>query len=699
MRCSRSLFSLAALLALSLSPPASAQDTTRAKLYVDSAKIRADSIAKRSTSPTIDAQTVRIKRFVDSIYATLRPRSAPVPVVASIAVHGSGATLGVGATMGLSTEVRDQFGAMIAAPISWSASPTSVATVSSSGALLGVSAGSVTVSARSGTVVGSRVFTVTGTAPTPQPPDTSAKPPIVVPPVAGGVALLPINAEIPDAIPATATSTRVAAGADLQAALEAAPCNSTLLLDAGASWVGNYVLPASKGAGCWVVVRTGLIVRPTTRTTPTNAATLRLARVWSPSYEPAFATRVGTSGIVLADLDIGVQSSVPIMNMVVRLQDDATRIILTGNYIHGHTTLDARRAVLVDVRDVAITKNWISEWHSNNGDDQALIGYDFTARIRIEDNYLEASHEIIMWGGADPRDSTRSPSDIIIRRNHISRPLAWKGKWQVKNLIETKNVRRMLVEGNVIENVWADAQAGFAIVLKSENQNGTAPWTTTSDVTFQDNLIRCVASGFNLSGRGSNPTPNIPADRFTIRRNVLQSINANGCTGDGIGLQLLSKAGNVHFDSTTFLNAGPSNGIGSFDGEASPGFVFVRSFGYLGDYGFKGSGAASGTNTLTTFAPGFVLTGNAFIGDCSTMPPGNACVPSVPVSPGADAPMVIALASRAIVPDGSLSRPRAVGRGVTGWKPTPPADREYSPAWLAARKRPGAHTPSVGGVR
>jgi hypothetical protein len=47
----------------------------------------------------------------------------------------------------------------------------------------------------------------------------------------------------------------------------------------------------------------------------------------------------------------------------------------------------------------------------------------------------------------------------------------------------------MLIEGNVIENVWPDAQAGYAVLLKSENQGGTAPWTQTTDVTVRYNVL------------------------------------------------------------------------------------------------------------------------------------------------------------------------------------------------------------------
>ena len=72
-------------------------------------------------------------------------------------------------------------------------------------------------------------------------------------------------------------------------------------------------------------------------------------------------------------------------------------------------------------------------------------------------------------GGA----STDVVEDIVIRDNHLFKPLRWKAgdpsfdghDWSIKNSFELKNARRVLVEGNVFENNWVDSQAGFAILL------------------------------------------------------------------------------------------------------------------------------------------------------------------------------------------------------------------------------------------
>ena len=80
------------------------------------------------------------------------------------------------------------------------------------------------------------------------------------------------------------------------------------------------------------------------------------------------------------------------------------------------------------------------------------------ARTSIINNYLEAAGgENVMFGGADQSIPDLIPSDIGIRGNYFFKPLTWKkddpsygGKhWTVKNLFETKNARRVVIDGNL----------------------------------------------------------------------------------------------------------------------------------------------------------------------------------------------------------------------------------------------------------
>jgi hypothetical protein len=107
----------------------------------------------------------------------------------------------------------------------------------------------------------------------------------------------PATAELPRVTVATTfpvggRAVRVGAKANLQAALDAARPGDVLLLPAGATYVGNFVLRntgATRGdapAGGWIVVRTdvsdGVLGAAGTRMTPSRAAKLELARIHTP---------------------------------------------------------------------------------------------------------------------------------------------------------------------------------------------------------------------------------------------------------------------------------------------------------------------------------------------------------------------------------------------------------------------------------
>jgi hypothetical protein len=112
--------------------------------------------------------------------------------------------------------------------------------------------------------------------------------------------------------------------------------------------------------------------------------------------------------------------------------------------------------------------------------------------------------------------------------------MAWKDRWQAKNLLELKVGRRVLVEGNVFENSWPSGQIGFAVVLWSVNQDKRAPFAETSDVTFQYNVVRNAANAFQLTD-GSDWSTTVPMHRVLIRHNVVLAIGTNRALGYGGG--------------------------------------------------------------------------------------------------------------------------------------------------------------------
>ena len=59
-------------------------------------------------------------------------------------------------------------------------------------------------------------------------------------------------------------------------------------------------------------------------------------------------------------------------------------------------------------------------------DSQAIAGWNGSGPFKIENNYLEAAGENVMFGGADPKIPQLVPSDIEFRYNHCAKPVSWQ---------------------------------------------------------------------------------------------------------------------------------------------------------------------------------------------------------------------------------------------------------------------------------
>ncbi|HET9799239.1 MAG TPA: hypothetical protein VFP90_14675 [Gemmatimonadaceae bacterium] len=458
-------------------------------------------------------------------------------------------------------------------------------------------------------------------------------------------------AELPRATVSTTYPTggrtvRVAADADLQDALDAAKPGDVLLLARSATYVGNFRLkdkgdlPAGARAGGWIVIRTDVpdasLGAPGTRMTPSRAAALRLARIVTADYDPAIGTDPAAHHWRLTGVEIGAADGAPPINMLVRFGDGSARqrtlasvphhLVVDRSYVHGAPALDLKRCVVLNSATSAVIDSWLADCHSNRGDSQAILGYNGPGPFKIENDHLEAGHEIVAFGGGDPGIKGLVPSDIEIRGNHITRPLAWKKRWQVKNLVETKNVRRLLIEGNVLENNWKDGQTGFAFVLKAENQSNTAPWTTASDITVRLNHLRNTGSAFNLSGHGSNADPVVPATRFTITQNLVEGVNVGPYAGQGIAFQILSGLSDLIIAHNTIINQRTEGAGIVFDGAPAQRVTMHSNVFGGGRYGIKGAGASAGRATLARYAPGALFDRNVVVeGECGLYPSGTAC--------------------------------------------------------------------------
>src|SRR5439155_2285099 len=378
----------------------------------------------------------------------------------------------------------------------------------------------------------------------------------------------------------------VAAGGDLQPALNEARPGDVVALEAGATFAGPFKLP-DKPASDWIVVRTSA---------PDSALPPPGTRV-DPSYAKVMPKLVSASGGVIATapgahhyrfigIEIRPRERTFLRNLVLlgsretALEHLPHHIVFDRCYLHGDPTKGGRRGIAMNSRETAVIDSYLSDFKEVNGDSQAIAGWNGAGPFKIVNNYLEAAGENVMFGGADPSAPGLVPSDIEIRRNHLAKPLAWKvghptyegTHWTVKNLFELKNARRVLVDGNVFERNWADAQVGFAILFTPRNQDGSAPWSAVQDVTFSDNIVRHTGSGINMAGRDETwPSGSQQTMRILIRNNLFVDVDGSTWGGDGRLFQILHGTANVLIEhNTAFQSANPIVA----DGAPNPGVVY-----------------------------------------------------------------------------------------------------------------------------
>ena len=449
-------------------------------------------------------------------------------------------------------------------------------------------------------------------------------------------------------VPPAGKVIRVRAGEDLQKALDLAQPGDQVTLDAGGTYTGNFVLP-KKADGPPIVVRPRRLpgMAEGKRVGPEDAAAM--ARIVTPNDSGAITTAPGAHSWRFVGIEFAIAPGTPANYGIVRLgEGDETRtrdlpsdIVVDRCWVHGNPTANARRGVSLNGIRLAVIDSYLSDFHEIGADSQALVGWNGPGPFKIVDNYLEGAAENVLFGGADSAIQGIVPSDIEIRRNYLFKPLSWKvgdpayaGKhWSVKNLFELKSARRVLVEGNVMENNWGDAQTGYAVVLKSANQDGNAPWSRTEDVTFRNNIVRHSGGALALVAR--DPHTEGLTKRLTIENNLFDDINQQKWKGPGIFLLLVSDpppAGyaasgipDLVIDHNTAFHTGST---ASIDAPPSPRFVFSNNIVANNTYGFKGSDSSTGIPTLQTFFPGYWFKRNAIVGGKASLYPADNFFPA-----------------------------------------------------------------------
>ena len=420
----------------------------------------------------------------------------------------------------------------------------------------------------------------------------------------------------------------VPSGGDLQAAINSAAPGDTIVLDAGATYRGPFTLPKKTG-DLYITIQSSRAAEITGRVSPSQSGLL--AKLRSSIADPIVRTAAGAHHYKLIGLEISTVSATDFIYDLVRLgepvQSDLASVphhlILDRLWVHGFSTQDVQRGISLNSSDTAITNSYISDIHSVGVDTQAICGWNGPGPYQIVNNYLEASGENIMFGGALPAIPNLIPSNIEIRRNYFFKPLSWKVghptyagiHWSVKNLLELKNARNVTIDGNVLENSWSDAQIGYAVLFTVRSEGGQAPWAIVENVTFTNNTVKNSEQGFQLLGTDA-PNPSGRGNNLVIANNLFTGIANRFLTATGFYNVTLTH--NTHFQN---------GNVAILYGEPSIGFVYTNNVTTRTGYGFFGDAIGEGTVGLTAYAPAYVFQRNLIAGALPLLYPANNFYP------------------------------------------------------------------------
>ena len=414
---------------------------------------------------------------------------------------------------------------------------------------------------------------------------------------------------------ACATDWYVQAGQSLQTTLNEALPGDTITLQAGATFTGNFVLPNKSGTS-WIQIRSSMMSSLPARGERVNPSYAPfMAKIVTPNGTPALSTATGAHHYWIKGLELTVASGVYTFNVVqlgtgkeTSIADLPSFIALDRLYIHGDPLVGGKRGITLNSQSTSVKNSYISDIKSTTQDSQAICGWNGPGPFHIINNYLEASGENIMFGGSPTSIPDMVPSNIVIQKNHLFKPLSWKvgdptyagTKWIVKNNFELKNARHVTFDSNVVENCWAQGQSGIPIMFTVRTEHGLMPWAVVENVTFTNNIVRNVLGGISLLGIDVNNSG--VGRNFIIQNNLFDNVNGRfiGTTA----IENLTVDHNTAFQTTFVLE---------FDVLPNTGLVYQNNISPHGK-GIFGSGSSEGIRSLAEYAPGSIVRRNVIAG-------------------------------------------------------------------------------------
>jgi hypothetical protein len=442
--------------------------------------------------------------------------------------------------------------------------------------------------------------------PIPTPTPTPIPTPIPVPAPASGDAELPrvfLNTAMSNT-PSPGRTLRVGLpGGTVQAALDSSVAGDRIVIPCGAHLAEEAHW--RKNGAAWTTLTSDCPLPPEgTRMDSVTGKTL--AWIESPTVNAALTADLSSGHLRVIGIRLSNSPSLGTVNSTVLLgsagSDQSqlfqvpTDIILDRVYIGVPDTQDDRRCISLQSARSAIINSCVANCKAPSTRRRSR---DEWPRPLPHREQLPRSdgreHQFRWWRSAHPRlgpERHRRSAATTSSSGSTGRTNQWGAN--EKNLLESKNSSRVLVEGNVFENSWVGGQYGWVFALYSVNQDGQCTWCVTEHWTIRNNLAKNVTSFATITGRLSNFPTALPikAHHITVRNNLVVGLNPTFLQGVGKVFQIWDVANLTIEHNTGF---GSDAGF-SFD-QAQPTGVVIRNNLVAGCYPVF-SGGGQGTAAL-----------------------------------------------------------------------------------------------------
>lgn len=254
-------------------------------------------------------------------------------------------------------------------------------------------------------------------------------------------------------------------------------------------------------------------------------------------------------------------------------------------------------------------------------------------------------------GGENIRFSVTAPTVTFTDTGGVGTtenvPTSTGTVWQTKNVFEVKNGTNWLIEGNVFENVWKQAQPGYIVVLTPITQSSGSGIGNGNDsavvrnITVRNNIIRHGNGCVNLTGRDADSYVSGRTQNITIYNNLCYDID--GSVWGSSERSILISSGGISSQSPTrmpdsvtinhntiYHKTGNANlyldGFRSSTFQTIPNFIVTNNIFRKGPtFGLFAAGVGEG-NISSYQGTGSSYDKNIFAGaTCSAYPAGTSC--------------------------------------------------------------------------